>query len=244
MRMLTFARRVAREILRDPLTVFFGSGFPLLLLLLLTVIQKNVPVVLFDLERLTPGIAVFGLAFLTLFAATLIARDRSSSFLRRLYTTPLTGADYILGYALPLVPMGLAQSALCYAVAAALGLKVTGNILWAILAALPVSLFFIGLGLLCGTVFTDRQVGGLCGALLTNLTAWLAGIWFDVDLVGGWFRRLAEALPFLHAVELGRAALRGDTAGYAPHLRWVLAYAVPVLILAAAVFAGKMRKND
>ncbi len=243
MRALIFARRTGLEILRDPLTALFGLGFPLVLLGLLTAIQKNVPVTLFVLESLTPGVAVFGLAFLTLFAATLIARDRSGSFLTRLYTTPLTAWDYILGYTLPLIPMGLAQGAVCYAAALALGLAPTVNIAWALLAEIPAELFFIGLGLLCGTVFSDKQVGGLCGALLTNLTAWLSGTWFDVSLVGGWFKRLAEALPFLHAVELQRAALAGNTAGCGPHLAWTAGYMGACLALAAAVFAVRMRKN-
>lgn len=242
MKMLTFSHRTGREILRDPLTILFGLGFPLILLLLLTAIQKNVPVTLFALDSLTPGVAVFGLAFLTLFAATLISRDRSGSFLVRLCTTPLTAWDYIFGYTLPLIPMGLAQGAVCYGAALALGLTPTVNIGWALLAGLPAALFFIGLGLLCGTVFTDKQVGGLCGALLTNLTAWLSGTWFDVSLVGGWFKRLAEALPFLHAVELQRAALRGDPAGCWSHLWWVLGYMVLTIVL-AAVFTAKMRKN-
>lgn len=243
MKTLTFARRTAREILRDPLTVGFGLGFPLVLLLLLTAIQKNVPVSLFVLESLTPGVAVFGLSFLTLFAATLIARDRSGSFLARLYTTPLTAWDYIFGYTLPLLPMGLAQGAVCYGAALALGLAPTVNIGWALLTELPAALFFIGLGLLCGTVLSDKQVGGLCGALLTNLTAWLSGTWFDVSLVGGWFKALAEALPFLHAVELQRAALRGGPAGWTPHLWWVLGYMALALVSAAAVFTAKMRKD-
>ena len=242
MKAVNFARRTGKEILRDPLNILFGLGFPLVVLFLLTAIQKNVPVAMFDLESLTPGVAVFGHAFLTLFAAMLIARDRAGSFLARLFTTPMTGGDYILGYTLPLIPIAVGQSAVCYGAAVILGLPVGANILWAVLAGLPAALFFIGLGLLCGTVFTDKQVGGLCGAGLTNLTAWLSGTWFDVSLVGGWFRRLAEALPFLHAVELSRAALRGDPAGMA-HLWWVLGYMAAAGAAAAAVFTAKMRKN-
>ena len=241
MKLLTFSSRTAKEVLRDPLTVLFGLGFPLLVLGLLTAIQKNVPVPLFELARLTPGVAVFGQAFLTLFSATLIARDRAGSFLRRLYTTPLTGADCILGYALPLIPMGLAQSAVCYGAARMLGLASTACVWRALLAGLPTELFFIGLGLLCGAVFTDRQVGGLCGALLTNLTAWLSGAWFDVDMVGGWFRSLAQALPFLHAVELQRAALAGR--GDWGHLAWVAGYAALALAAAVGAFAAGMRKS-
>ena len=105
MKMMTFARRCTKEILRDPLNLAFGLGFPVVLLLLLSVIQSNVPVSLFEIERLTPGITVFGLSFMTLFSATLLARDRENSFLQRLYTTPLTAKDFILGYMLPMIPI-------------------------------------------------------------------------------------------------------------------------------------------
>ena len=44
MRALTFAKRTAKEILRDPLTLAFGLGFPVVLLLLLSAIQANIPV--------------------------------------------------------------------------------------------------------------------------------------------------------------------------------------------------------
>ena len=81
MKMLTFAGRCSKEILRDPLNLMFGLGFPVVLLLLLSAIQANVPVELFAIAHLAPGIAVFGLSFLTLFSATLIARDRESALL-------------------------------------------------------------------------------------------------------------------------------------------------------------------
>ena len=182
MRMLTFAGRNAKEILRDPLTLLFGLGFPLILLLLLSAIQANIPVSLFEIQSLAPGITVFGLSFITLFSATVLAKDRGSSLLQRLYTTPLTPADFILGYTLPILPMALAQTALCYAAALLLGLDLTVNILLAVLLNLPVSLLFISLGLLFGSILNEKQVGGICGALLTNLTAWLSGIWFDLEL--------------------------------------------------------------
>lgn len=89
MRLLVFSKRTMEEILRDPLNLAFGLGFPVVLLLLLSAIQANVPVSLFEIQRLAPGIAVFGLAFLTLFSASLVAKDRESAFLARLYTTPL-----------------------------------------------------------------------------------------------------------------------------------------------------------
>lgn len=243
MKLLAFSRRTAKEILRDPLNLGFGLGFPLILILLLSAIQANVPVSLFEIQSLTPGITVFGLSFMTLFAATLIAKDRESAFLQRLYTTPLTAADFIFGYVLPLLPIAAAQGVICYLVAIALGLPVTVTILYALLFLLPVSLFFIALGLLCGSVMGVKQAGGICGALLTNLTAWLSGVWFDLDLVGGVFVKIANLLPFVHAVELERAVLSGNYGNIFPHLYWVLGYTAAATALAVGFFLRQMKKT-
>ena len=243
MRMLTFARRNAREILRDPLNLFFGLGFPLVLLLLLSAIQANVPVPLFEIHHLTPGIAVFGLSFMTLFCATVISRDRSSALLQRLYTTPLTPLDFILGYTLPMIPIALVQCMICYIAAWFLGLKLTVGVLCATVLMIPVSVVYIALGLLCGSVLTDKQVGGVCGALLTNLSAWLSGVWFDIELMGDLFKKIADALPFVHAVEMERAALGGDLSGALPHLWWVLGYGVALCLLASRLFLRQMNRQ-
>ena len=242
MKTLSFANRNFKEILRDPLTLAFGLGFPLALILLLSAIQSNVPVPIFEIEHLTPGITVFGLSFMTLFSATLISKDRESAFLQRLYTTPMTARGFILGYTLPIVPVAVAQSVICYIAAIALGLDVKINILFAVLFIVPISVLFIALGLLFGSILGDKQVGGICGALLTNLSAWLSGTWFDLELVGGTFKRIAYALPFVHAVELERAVLSGNFDNMFPHLWWVLGYSVATLTLAVLLFLRQMRK--
>ncbi|MBE6555891.1 MAG: ABC transporter permease [Ruminococcaceae bacterium] len=243
MKMLCFAKRNLKEILRDPLTVGFSLGFPLVLLLLLSAIQARIPVPLFEISHLTPGITVFGLSFMSLFSATLIAKDRESALLARLYTTPLSASDFILGYMLPFLPVSLAQSGICYLVALVLGLKPTLSILGALLLILPVSLLFVGLGLLCGSLLQVKQVGGICGALLTNLTAWLSGVWFDLSLVGGAFVRVAKCLPFYHAVELERMALRGVYGEILPPLLIVLSFALAVLVAAILCFLRQMKRS-
>ena len=243
MKGLAFSKRNDLEVLRDPLNLFFGVGFPIVLLLLLTAIQANIPAAMFEIGRLAPGIAVFGLSFMTLFSATLIAKDRGSSFLQRLYTTPLTAGDFILGYLLPILPICIAQSVICYGAAVLLGLEVTVHLVAAVLFALPVALLFVSLGLLCGSIFTDKQVGGICGALLTNLTAWLSGIWFDLGLVGGAFQKIANLLPFVHAVEMERAVLQGDYAGVFPHIWWVIGYAAAVTAIAVFAFLRQMKRQ-
>ena len=205
MRMLSFAGRNTKEILRDPLNLSFG--------------------------------------LMTLFSATILSKDRGSSLLQRLYTTPLTPVDFILGYTLPIIPIAVAQSIVCYIVAIILGLKVTVNVVYAIVFILPVSILYIALGLLFGSILNDKQVGGICGAVLTNLSAWLSGTWFDLELVGGAFQKIAYALPFVHAVEMERAILAGNFTGIFPHLWWVLGYATIALAAAVLLFLRQMKRQ-
>lgn len=243
MKLITFSNRTMKDIVRDPLTLLFGLGFPLVLLLLLSVIQSNIPVDLFEIDKLTPGISVFGLSFMTLFSATLIAKDRESALLQRLYTTPLTALDFILGYALPIIPISLAQCIICYMAAFFFGLEMSINIVFAILMSIPVALFNIALGLLFGSIMNSKQVGGFCGALLTNLTAWLSGVWFDLDLVGGAFKKIAYCLPFVHAVDMEKAVVAGNYSDIFPHLWWVLGYTAVLTALAIVAFLRQSKKQ-
>lgn len=241
--MLTFAKRNAKEILRDPINLSFGLGFPLVLLLLLSTIQANIPVDLFEIGTLTPGITVFGLSFITLFSATLVAKDRESAFLQRLFTTPLTAFDFIMGYMLPLLPISLAQAVICYLVAIPLGLGVSVNILYAVIGLIPMAIFNISLGLLCGSLLGVKQVGGICGALLTNLSAWLSGVWFDLKLVGGFFEKIANALPFVHAVEMEKALYSGNFELAFSHILPIIFYSLVALVIAVVCFLKSMKKQ-
>ena len=243
MRMMTFAKRCCKEILRDPINLGFGLGFPLVLLLLLTTIQKNIPVHLFEIDTLAPGISVFGLSFMTLFSATLIAKDRESALLQRLYTTPLTGFDFILGYMLPLLPIALGQTLICYLFAMPLGLTISINIVYAVIGVIPMAVFNIALGLLCGSIFGVKQVGGICGSLLTNLSAWLSGVWFDLELVGGFFEKIANVLPFMHAAELEKALFAGNFELAASHILPVLLYSVFATVVAVCCFLRQMKRQ-
>ena len=243
MRMMTFAKRCTKEILRDPINLGFGLGFPLVLLLLLSALQANVPVSLFEIDTLTPGITVFGLSFMTLFSATLVAKDRESALLQRLYTTPLTGFDFIIGYMLPLLPIALGQTVICYLFAIPLGLNFSVNIIYAVIGIIPMAIFNIALGLLCGSVLGVKQVGGICGALLTNLSAWLSGVWFDLELVGGFFEKLADVLPFVHAAELEKALFNGDFELAAAHILPIVLYSVFVTVVAVFCFLRQMKKQ-
>ena len=243
MRMLTFAKRNAKEILRDPLNLGFGLGFPLVLLMLLSALQRNIPVSLFEIDTLTPGITVFGLSFMTLFSATLVSKDRESAFLQRLYTTPLKGFEFIIGYMLPLLPIALAQTVICYLFAIPLGLTVSANIIYAVIGIIPMAVFNIALGLLCGSIFGVKQVGGICGALLTNLSAWLSGVWFDLKLVGGFFEKLANALPFFRTAESEKALFGGNSELAFSHILPIIIYCISITAVAVFFFLKQIKKQ-
>lgn len=247
MRTLVFASRNTKEIIRDITTPLFGIGFPIILLILLSFINKSIPKGygpdMFNIEKLAPGITVFGLSFLALFSSMLISKDRTTSFVLRLFTSPLKPADFILGYTVPLLPIALIQSAVCYLCAMCFGLTFSVNLIIAVVVNIPIAIVFIALGLLFGSILNEKAVGGVCGALLTNLSAWLSNIWFDTSMVGGAFKTIADILPFSHAVNAARYAVAGDFGAIFPDLWWVIGYAVVLTVAAIVTFTLKLKKN-
>lgn len=240
--MRAIAVRNAKEMLRDPLTVCFGAGFPLILLGMFSLIQKNAPVELFEIAYLTPGIVCFGFSFLSLFSALQLSKDRSGALMRRMLASPLTARAYIIGYALPMLPMALAQEIVCFGFAVALGLKFGAEVFFSMLVMLPAAFVYIAIGLICGCMLNDRQVGGVCGAALTNATALLSGAWFDLSMMGKGLNAFAHALPFANAVDAGRAALAGNFADMKLPLLIVCGYALGLCASAGGIFAFRMRR--
>ena len=247
MRIFLFARRNTKEILRDPINFFFGLGFPLILLALLSVINAAIPPEannpMFSIENLAPGMAMFGSVFMALFAGMLLSKDRTSSFLMRLFTSPMTSVDFILGYTLPMLVMTLAQAAITLLAAGIWGLEITASLLIAVVVTALTSLLFVGIGLLSGSLMNDRAVGGICGALLTNVAGWLSGVFIPVDLIGGTFKKVTDILPFYHSVQAIRAALGGSFGDLLPHLAVVAIYTVTIFVLAVIMFQHKMNSD-
>lgn len=242
MRTLAFASRNLKELIRDPMMTIFSVGFPVVLLLLFTAIQSSIPVSLFALDSITPGLAAFGLSFIALFSGMLLAKDRSTSFLMRLFASPLTAADYLIGYMIPLLPIAVAQSAICFLLAFVLGLPVTANVLLSIVVLIPTAVLFIGIGLMMGSLVNDKAVGGI-SSIIINISALLSGTWFDIKLVGGTFKKIADVLPFVHSVNAARAALSGDYAAILPNLAGVCGYAIVVIVIAIILFRRKMSSD-
>ena len=244
MRMLLFVKRNIKEILRDPVNLFFALGFPLILLVLLSIINDSIPPeaknTMFQIQNLAPGLAMFGSVFMALFAGVLLSKDRTSSFLMRLFTSPMTAPDFILGYTLPMMVMTILQATITLLVAGAFGLEINIHILFAVLMTAFTSLLFVGTGLFFGSLLNDKAVGGVCGALLTNVAGWLSGVFIPIDLIGGVFKTITNILPFYHSVAAIRESLNGHFDHIIPHLAIVTGYTVVIFALAIIIFNRKM----
>jgi ABC-2 type transport system permease protein len=240
MKTLSFSSRNRKEILRDPLSMVFCVGVPLVMLVIFSFMQQNMPIEVYTIKNLAPGLAVFSFSFISLFSGMLIAKDRTSSFLTRLFTSPMTSANFITGYSLPLLPLALLQTVVCFITALFFGLELNIHLILALLVMIPTAVMFIGFGLLLGCIFNDKQVGGIA-SILIMLVSFFGGMWFDLNIMGSAFKTLANLLPFAHAVEAAKAPITGNYAGLLIHLLWTIGYAVIIFTLAIFVFKGKMQ---
>src|SRR5690625_1518311 len=242
MAVTAFATRNRKEILRDPLSIVFGIGFPLVILILLSFLQKSLPGMsdIFAIENFVPGIAVFGLTFISLFSGMLISGDRSSSYLMRLFTSPLSAIHYIVRSTYLLMPMAMLLSFICFLCRVIFAMPVSVNILFSIVGLIPVAVLFISIGVMMGSVLSPKQMNG-AGASLTNSVLFLGGIMIPLNTIGGTFQTICNLLPFVHAVDLVQSVLSDNYSEIFQHLWWVLGYTAVIFILAVIFFKKKMK---
>jgi ABC-2 type transport system permease protein len=250
MKALVFASRNTKEILRDPMSYVFCLGFPIVMLMVFYGVFYSQEAYWFSLETLTPGIAVFSLSFTMLFMALLVSKDRATSFLSRLYVSPMRTADYILGYSIPGLAIAVGQVVVCYLTAIIIGyivgtpLSLTGSAL-AIISTIPAMIMFVGFGILLGSIFSDKAAPGVCSILIT-LSGFLSGAWMRID-PGTALNTVASVFPFHPAVSISRVALNTAEATFANfggYLMIVCLYAGVVVVLSVAAFRGKMRSDN
>ncbi len=238
MRMLNFAKRNFLELIRDPLSLVFEIALPIFLLFIFQ--QFNIPSEVYLLENFTPAIVLFGFSFITLFSATLIAKDRSSSLLIRLGTSPMKASDYILGYVVSLVPIILVQDILFFVTAMLMGLDFTVNMILTLFVSIIVSVLFIALGILIGSLVSEKGTGGL-GSVIVQLVCFTSGMYFPKELVGKVFAKICEILPFESCLNIVRAAFNGNMEIVSTrNIITFIAYTTVVLAVAVIVFRKNM----
>ena len=247
-RIRAFAKRCTLELVRDPLSYIFSLGFPLVMLIVMTLINESIPaeagMTVFRTDNLAPGVYVFGLSFLMLFTALLVSKDRAEAFLVRLYISPMRRADFLFGYTLPVLVLAFMQGLITMAAAFVVGIFTDvpldlRGLLLVLPASLPAMLLFVGFGLLFGALFSDKAAPPLSSAII-SVSSFLGGMWMDLEHMDGILVKICDALPFRHAVEAGRMALAMDFDGIAGHLAVVLAWALVIYVLAVLAFLKKV----
>ena len=238
MRILNFAKRNFKEIARDPLSLIFAIILPLFLLFIFQ--QINIPSESYNIENFTPGIVIFGFSFITLFTATLVAKDRSTSLLIRLGISPMKSVDYILGYMLSILPMILIQNILFFALALILKLPFTPYILLAILISVFISIIFISLGLIIGSLVSEKASSGI-SSIVVQLVAFTSGMYFPLELLGNGFATVCKVLPFESCVTILKAFVNANFTLIEPrNIIVLLVYTILILVASILIFKKKM----
>lgn len=235
--MNALANRNFKEITRDPLTLVFAILLPTFLLFIFQ--QFKIPSELYNINNFTPSIIIFGFSFLTLFTATLISKDRSTSLLSRLYASPLKSYEYIIGYTISVLPVALLQSIIFYITAILLGLPLNINIIINILISVPISILFIALGILVGSLVNDKAAPGI-GSVIVQLVVFTSGMYFDVNMMGSVIKTVSNILPFKYCVDISRASLSGNLLNMGNEIIILLIYIIIVFIISFIVFKRKM----
>ncbi len=242
MRMLNFAKRNFKELIRDPLSLVFEILLPIFLLFIFQ--QIKLPDETYKLENFTPGIILFGFSFITLFTSTLVAKDRSSSLLIRLGTSPMKSSDYILGYIISLIPIILIQDILFFITAILLGLNISINIIYTILISIIVSILFITLGILIGSLVTEKASGGV-GSIIVQLVCFTSGMYFSKELIGKAFAKICEILPFESSLNIIRGILNNSLNIITPrNIITFSLYTIIILIITIITFKKKMVSDN
>ena len=241
MRTLNFAKRNFKEISRDPLSLIFAVILPLFLLFIFQ--QFNIPNESYKLENFTPGIVVFGFSFITLFTAMLISKDRTTSLIIRLGISPMKPVDYILGYIFSIIPIILIQNILFFILAICLGLSFSINIIWAILVSVVVAILFIAIGIIIGSISTEKASSGISSVVI-QLVCFTSGMYFPKEMLGSVFGKVCEYLPFESCLAILKGVMNNDLGIIEPRNIVVFGvYTIVVLALSVIVFKKKMTSD-
>ena len=238
MRFMELAKRNLKVMYRDLLSLGFTILFPPALLLILSPLARFGGI--WAPTMLTPGIVLFGFAMITMSSAVILARDRESALLSRLLTAPLRANDFISAYSLPYIPVAIIQIVALFAIGGLLGLEISGNAGLVFLVLFVMSLGFIGLGMILGALFTYTQLSAIYAPVI--LLVVFGGAWVPLEVMGGVFQSIMNALPFAHALDAARDVMVHG-AGFsdiATDFYWVLGYTLVLFALGIFLFRRRM----
>lgn len=238
-----FAQRNFKEILRDPLSLILGVLLPVFFILLFSAISKNAPIEVFKPASIVPGVTIFGFTFITMFLGGLIAKDKSTSFLTRLFISPLKSQDFIIGYAIPLLPFATIIGVGCLVVGLFVGVPISMKLIYTLFSFIPYILFSVFAGIFFGVICNESQILAI-GNIYIIASALLGGAWMDLNILGETIKSITEFLPFSHAIEFSRIILSDKQENIWIHLIIVSGYAIIFFFLSGYFFMRKMKSDN
>ncbi len=262
---ILFTKRNLKEMKRDPLVYIFCAGFPIAMVLLFQRILHYAPdgkVAIFEVKSLIPGIMVFSYSLLMLMSSLLISKDKSTAFLKRLYTSPMKGKDYIIGYFIPFFIIGLIQSVICILLGYIFGATSNSGFvpfykaLLLILVMIPIMTINIFIGLIFGAILNDKAAPGI-SSIFISLSGIIGGCWMPLETMGD-FEKVCSIFPFYPSVYLGRCITHashaltdelGNTTYYTFSDRGLLfiiitfAYLIVIGLLTLLFFNKRLKKD-
>ena len=207
---IVFMKRNLKEMTRDPLIYIFCAAFPIFMVLMFQIILhyagENVSI--FEVKSLIPGIMMFSYSMLMLITSLLISKDKTSAFLKRLYTSPMKSHNYIIGYFIPFFIVGISQSIICIILGyicgaiSGTGFISFGRSLLLIIEMLPMMFIDIFIGMILGTVLNEKSAPAVT-SIFISLCGIIGGAWMPLETMGN-FEKVAEVFPFYPTVYLGR----------------------------------------
>ncbi len=249
-RTLCFAKRNLTEVSRDILSYIFCVAFPLAMMIIMTLVNESIPkeagMTVFRIDNLTGGVCIFGQTFVMLFTALSVSKDRSGSFLIRLFASPMKSRDFTNGYILPMLAVAMVQAVLTMTAGFVISLivgyevEIAGLLLGTVFSIFS-GVFFISIGLIFGTLFNQNAAPGLC-SIIISLGSFIGAIWFDAEATGGVILKIAKCLPFIYCTKLVRCAIKLEFGKvFLKNLAVVVPCAIVFAILSSLVFKTRMK---
>ena len=196
------------------------------------------------INYLIPGMAVFGLMILITSVGGIMVRDRARGFLSRLMTTPARPSDFIFGYTLPFIPVIIISIAIYLGVGILMGLSIIGNFGLAFLILFIMGICCMGIGMILGTLAkSEEQASGAPWMFIVPL-AMISGAWWPVEQMPSVIKSIAEALPFIHAMDACRDVITKGVGftSILPELYWLIGWTVALFAIGIVLFRRSMAR--
>jgi ABC-2 type transport system permease protein len=206
--------------------------------------QKEVEIKDEYINNLVPGMAVFGIMILITSVGGIMVRDRTRGFLSRLMTTPAKPSDFIFGYTLHFIPVIIASIAIYLGVGILMGLSIVGNFGLAFLILFILGLCCMGIGMIVGTLAKSEDQASGAPFLFIVPIVMISGAWWSVEQMPAVVKSIAEALPFLHAIDATRDVI---TRGFGftdvlPDIYWLIGWAIVLFTIGIILFRRSMAR--